>query len=104
MVYIFNTFSCIMLNMNTNDKNVDLDNKRLLLIKHAKIVLNSKLTGVQIAKETGVNAQQVCLYRNGKRDIERRSEEHTSELQSRFDIVCSLLLEKKKKMSTDWKS
>lgn len=71
MVYIFNTFSCIMLNMNTNDKNIDLDNKRLLLIKHAKIVLNSKLTGVQIAKETGVNAQQVCLYRNGKRDIER---------------------------------
>src|SRR5699024_11919062 len=29
-----------------------------------------------------------------------RSEEHTSELQSRFDIVCRLLLEKKKnKMS-----
>src|SRR5437868_11057970 len=27
---------------------------------------------------------------------ERRSEEHTSELQSRFDIVCRLLLEKKK--------
>src|SRR5207249_7590657 len=26
----------------------------------------------------------------------RRSEEHTSELQSRFDIVCRLLLEKKK--------
>src|SRR5438067_12856853 len=28
---------------------------------------------------------------------ELRSEEHTSELQSRFDIVCRLLLEKKKK-------
>src|SRR5699024_11525192 len=27
----------------------------------------------------------------------KRSEEHTSELQSRFDIVCRLLLEKKKK-------
>src|SRR5699024_11832323 len=26
----------------------------------------------------------------------RRSEEHTSELQSRFDLVCRLLLEKKK--------
>src|SRR5437868_13682918 len=26
-----------------------------------------------------------------------RSEEHTSELQSRFDLVCRLLLEKKKK-------
>src|SRR5437868_13201563 len=29
-------------------------------------------------------------------DLER-SEEHTSELQSRFDLVCRLLLEKKKK-------
>src|SRR5438874_9429397 len=28
---------------------------------------------------------------------ERRSEEHTSELQSRRDLVCRLLLEKKKK-------
>src|SRR5699024_12854546 len=28
---------------------------------------------------------------------EYRSEEHTSELQSRFDLVCRLLLEKKKK-------
>src|SRR5699024_12063788 len=29
-----------------------------------------------------------------------RSEEHTSELQSRFDLVCRLLLEKKKKRNT----
>src|SRR5207249_10972646 len=29
-----------------------------------------------------------------------RSEEHTSELQSRFDLVCRLLLEKKKKKKT----
>src|SRR5207249_5618848 len=28
--------------------------------------------------------------------VRRRSEEHTSELQSRFDLVCRLLLEKKK--------
>src|SRR5207249_10158579 len=33
-----------------------------------------------------------CDYR-----IVTRSEEHTSELQSRFDLVCRLLLEKKKK-------
>src|SRR5207249_6306778 len=33
-----------------------------------------------------------------ERDRHRpRSEEHTSELQSRFDLVCRLLLEKKKK-------
>src|SRR5438132_5336801 len=30
-----------------------------------------------------------------------RSEEHTSELQSHSDLVCRLLLEKKKKKSTD---
>src|SRR5206468_12038635 len=38
--------------------------------------------------------------RDGRRDGAsgpRRSEEHTSELQSRSDLVCRLLLEKKKK-------
>src|SRR5271167_2889693 len=30
-----------------------------------------------------------------------RSEEHTSELQSRFDLVCRLLLEKKNKLHSD---
>src|SRR5699024_11965041 len=33
-----------------------------------------------------------------------RSEEHTSELQSRFDLVCRLLLEKKKKNTTHKRS
>src|SRR5699024_11292006 len=32
-----------------------------------------------------------------KNPLNNRSEEHTSELQSRFDLVCRLLLEKKKK-------
>src|SRR5438067_9977223 len=38
------------------------------------------------------------LRRLGKEDLplSDRSEEHTSELQSRFDLVCRLLLEKKK--------
>src|SRR5438067_10610797 len=44
-----------------------------------------------------------CLARSG------RSEEHTSELQSRFDLVCRLLLEKKKHFTsgqcmTSWRS
>src|SRR5437868_10512039 len=34
----------------------------------------------------------------------RRSEEHTSELQSRFDLVCRLLLEKKNKKHTNKKA
>src|SRR5437868_15317695 len=37
--------------------------------------------------------------RSGYEDNER-SEEHTSELQSRFDLVCRLLLEKKNKKNT----
>src|SRR5207249_5655415 len=41
------------------------------------------------AEESGVSAEQ--------RARDDRSEEHTSELQSRFDLVCRLLLEKKKK-------
>src|SRR5207249_12280407 len=36
------------------------------------------------------------LNRNGIYIFVNRSEEHTSELQSRFDLVCRLLLEKKK--------
>src|SRR5699024_12131460 len=36
------------------------------------------------------------LWRSLCRGSRPRSEEHTSELQSRFDLVCRLLLEKKK--------
>src|SRR2546427_8810202 len=41
-----------------------------------------------LAKRLGVAVRQ-CLH--------RRSEEHTSELQSQSNLVCRLLLEKKKK-------
>src|SRR5688572_32475074 len=34
----------------------------------------------------------------------RRSEEHTSELQSQSNLVCRLLLEKKKKNTTNYKT
>src|SRR5699024_11644085 len=37
-------------------------------------------------------------YYGSRRPGKQRSEEHTSELQSRFDLVCRLLLEKKKKL------
>src|SRR5699024_11783048 len=35
----------------------------------------------------------------GSDNLPDRSEEHTSELQSRFDLVCRLLLEKKKNIN-----
>src|SRR2546428_5986301 len=37
-----------------------------------------------------------------KNKLKTRSEEHTSELQSRSDLVCRLLLEKKKKKIHDY--
>src|SRR5690349_23260400 len=53
----------------------------------------------------GTHAQQVArlavqrVAERGERAEPDRSEEHTSELQSRRDLVCRLLLEKKKKKS-----
>src|SRR5437867_5516348 len=52
----------------------------------------------------GVASLTVCLASASNvlappvRINERRSEEHTSELQSPYDLVCRLLLEKKKKL------
>src|SRR5438477_7062928 len=40
-----------------------------------------------------------CAVRPGTVALSRRSEEHTSELQSHVNLVCRLLLEKKKKIS-----
>src|SRR5699024_12569119 len=53
----------------------------------------------QIAQETAdESADQQTAGKQGdaQDDHARRSEEYTSELQSRFDLVCRLLLEKKK--------
>src|SRR5207249_7589459 len=40
--------------------------------------------------------KEIKGWRREKKNDLVRSEEHTSELQSRFDLVCRLLLEKKK--------
>src|SRR5690349_22529050 len=54
------------------------------------------LPSVQFARGLALAARQECL-RDNDRIVNGRSEEHTSELQSRRDLVCRLLLEKKKK-------
>src|SRR5438067_3719748 len=46
-------------------------------------------------QEPGPEREQPAQVR-AERAVELRSEEHTSELQSRFELVCRLLLEKKK--------
>src|SRR5699024_12852005 len=47
--------------------------------------------------EAGIKLIKQCNKQIDKVEKKIRSEEHTSELQSRFDLVCRLLLEKKKK-------
>src|SRR5207249_8987862 len=44
----------------------------------------------------GMTWEGIVAEMNAKIKTPGRSEEHTSELQSRFDLVCRLLLEKKK--------
>src|SRR5699024_11298265 len=46
----------------------------------------------------GAIAKPVRIISGASTNTTARSEEHTSELQSRFDLVCRLLLEKKKKV------
>src|SRR5699024_8086935 len=52
---------------------------------------------VRILKEQYPDLDITVLVRGFPTVNDGRSEEHTSELQSRFDLVCRLLLEKKKK-------
>src|SRR5260221_5174172 len=49
-----------------------------------------------LAQEGNTLAPTSCLNHGGLSSIHRRSEEHTSELQSHSDLVCRLLLEKKR--------
>src|SRR5699024_12096023 len=59
--------------------------------------------GVMMGKilETSGAAEKLAysLIKTLGKKKEERSEEHTSELQSRFDLVCRLLLEKKNQQS-----
>src|SRR5437773_3744595 len=67
----------------------------------------ARIGGTKRAKNTASVPQRwknasLCAMTPGYLDIgqaPRRSEEHTSELQSHHDLVCRLLLEKKKKKS-----
>src|SRR5699024_12864868 len=53
--------------------------------------------GVRAGEDVSVVDLPIPATTNPARLAEQRSEEHTSELQSRFDLVCRLLLEKNNK-------
>src|SRR5699024_11612333 len=53
------------------------------------------LSGTELEQALGVDLDARAHVRHRAWARQARSEEHTSELQSRFDLVCRLLLEKK---------
>src|SRR5256885_3264046 len=57
-------------------------------------VMDNKTVKLNVSQQAGV---EKSLYPTYASWISRRSEEHTSELQSPCNLVCRLLLEKKKK-------
>src|SRR5207249_6572175 len=67
---------------------------RMITPRHAQ-----QLKDAESKAAAGDFARAISLYESALEDrpgdAEVRSEEHTSELQSRFDLVCRLLLEKK---------
>src|SRR2546422_10154595 len=74
-----------------------------LFRSHAGVGVHDSLFGPGRGARVGVHAHRLAvpLLRHvpglARRRLDRRSEEHTSELQSRLHLVCRLLLEKKKK-------
>src|SRR5690242_21299096 len=59
-----------------------------------------RLTGKSGAGAHNCECSRANTERNARSDSHRRSEEHTSELQSHVNLVCRLLLEKKKKTTS----
>src|SRR2546422_3269955 len=69
---------------------------RSLVAEHAHQSLPRARRGV-VAQRVGEHPRPVRVVRHVEDPFPPRSEEHTSELQSRLHLVCRLLLEKKKK-------
>src|SRR5207248_5813069 len=72
---------------------------------HAIVAMRAQEPDVMVAARLGNAGGVVIGYGDGEMFVasdqpailQHRSEEHTSELQSPYDLVCRLLLEKKKK-------
>src|SRR5699024_12057260 len=83
----------------TSTSSASLPSRCAMIVSSRRMLLAWSLTIRALALETAAK----CPYCGTKgrntgtnSDTGERSEEHTSELQLRFDLVCRLLLEKKK--------
>src|SRR2546429_8677609 len=62
-----------------------------------RITAESRRSGARSRARAGRALHRGNRHAGSRLEIEHRSEEHTSELQSRLHLVCRLLLEKKNK-------
>src|SRR5438105_5745369 len=69
---------------------------RLPLPEAERLIGSIRAKGARLAVPGVVDLTDLAAEAQG---VAKRSEEHTSELQSRVDLVCRLLLEKKKKIN-----
>src|SRR5207248_11735998 len=77
---------------------VDRDNDLNALLTHLTGNRNVHVFTVTYSNDAdGTTLRRIAQTTTGWNFDSRRSEEHTSELQSPYDLVCRLLLEKKKK-------
>src|SRR5699024_11993452 len=92
----------LMRDKNTGSKDFRELLTEITMLMGYEITRNIQLEEVEI--ETPVTNTKSKIISGKKLGIvpilRARSEEHTSELQSRFDLVCRLLLEKKKTKNT----
>src|SRR2546430_9804712 len=63
----------------------------------ASLAAAERMAVLACLSEVGSGAHEI-LGALGRQDADARSEEHTSELQSQSNLVCRLLLEKKKQL------
>src|SRR5256885_9980587 len=69
---------------------------RSTLFPYTTLFRSEGLHMIEEAIRSGLKMKAICFSKSGEVKAERRSEEHTSELQSPCNLVCRLLLEKKK--------
>src|SRR5699024_11637516 len=74
--------------------NVNLDTDNLEIANKIAKAIRASGGGFRYCKAIGVMLEHRHIAQVSM-NLVNRSEEHTSELQSRFDLVCRLLLEKK---------
>src|SRR5699024_11745818 len=80
--------------------------QEILQVSPQRLCQSAAYSGIRIRRKiqisTGFHLRTAAEPRAGSPMLRGspRSEEHTSELQSRFDLVCRLLLEKKKNNKT----